>query len=130
MTAADDCCDICGYPPMVGVAAVPAFPVSLAWCRLCLMYGVIPLFCVESTLCDYSGPVPEGESEWNLTLAETIEKHGIQKVKDIAADWFLEVYTYVRPELPLGWNGETLYGPGRYERIGDYLDRLARSNLT
>jgi hypothetical protein len=121
MTALDDRCDICGFGPMIGVASVPAFPVSLAWCRDCLAYGVIPLFCVEATLCDMNP-----EQEQMSTLAETIAAHGLDAVKSVAAEWFLECYTWVPPEPEEGEPPLQTEGPGRYEQIGDYLRRLVR----
>src|SRR5262245_45909751 len=102
---------------MVGVAAVPGFPVSLAWCGLCLRHGVIPIFCVEATLCDD-----------DLSLYETIDKWGLDIVLSIGADWFYEVYTYVAPALPVVEVEDVmLYGPGRYERIGDYIKRIGQA---
>src|SRR5262245_29720088 len=108
MTAGDGLCDICGYPPSVGVASVPAFPVSLAWCPTCLMYGVIPMFCVESIFCD-----------GDMTLPDTVEKHGVDRVLYMGADWFRETHTYVRPQPDTS-------GPGYYIEIGEYIRWIGR----
>jgi hypothetical protein len=84
VTAGDNKCDICDREPMVGVAAVPGFPVSLAWCRECLVNSVLPMFCVEATVCD-------GE----LTIKESFDKWDIKSVDQMGlAYWFLESSTW------------------------------------
>jgi hypothetical protein len=103
MTDLDDKCNICGKSPTLGVAAVPGFPVSLAWCRECLENQVLPLFCVEVTCGDL-----------DLSTKETFKKYGVEKVEEIGlADWFLFSSTWVDE---------------RYEMIGLYLARLIVEN--
>jgi hypothetical protein len=99
-------CDVCGSPDFVGVAAVPAFPVSLAWCKWCLSIGAMPLFTAEATMCDD-----------DLSLEETIQKHGVDQVKGVAAEWFLDMPFWIPAE------GE---GPGHYMSLRSYLSKLAQ----
>lgn len=105
MTAKDQRCDVCGSPDYVGVASVPAFPVSLAWCKWCLAIGAMPLFTAEATLCDVG-----------LSLEQTIRKHGLYRVMEIASDWFLDMPFWIPP-----YAGE---GPGRYMSLRAYLTKL------
>ena len=54
MTAKDSQCDVCHGESKgstyVGVAAVPAAPVSVAWCQNCLQVNAIPRFVAETWL--------------------------------------------------------------------------------
>jgi hypothetical protein len=109
-------CDICGSPDFVGVASVPAFPVSLAWCKWCIAVSAYPLWCAEALMCidnDGYGDI--------FTLGETIEKYGLTTIKAQVAGWFLESVFWVPPE-------EGTEGPGWYMRLTDYLDRLEAIN--
>jgi len=129
LTALAGTCDICGYSnidqvtwrptgEIVGVASVPGFAVSIAWCIECLKRGAFPMFCVEYVVCD-------GE----LTLEETIVQHGIEPVMKNCADWFLDSVTYVMPEATGGNlevdGRERAQGPAQYVKIRDYLNRIA-----
>jgi hypothetical protein len=98
-------CDLCGSPDYVGVACVPAFPVSLAWCKHCLAHGAMPLFCAEATLCLDS-----------LDLRQTKEMIGLDQMLSICADWFLDAEFWIPPDV-----GE---GPGRYVQLRTYLASL------
>lgn len=129
MTAMSGTCDICGFSNIengrptgviVGVACVPSFPVSLAWCRECLFRGVMPMFCVESLLCDD-----------DLDLLETIQKWGLDMVLEVGAEWFMESWTWIGPATmprvvaagqPPDYS--RCEGPGRYVVIKDYLKEL------
>lgn len=75
-------CDICDKDEMVGVAAVPGVPVSLAWCSECLSRHCQPLFCV-----DYAA-VPD-EDDPNFTPNPDF------KPGEDLADWFLNSQTFV-----------------------------------
>lgn len=115
MTAVDMRCDLCGSPDFVGVAAVPGFPVSLAWCKWCLGYQAMPLFTAEVTLCDEDVIMPDG------CLRATISRHGLERVTEIAAPWFLGAMFWIPPEGEIG----KVEGPGRYMKLEDYLAKLA-----
>jgi len=119
MTAVEMRCDICGSPDYVGVAAVPSFAVSLAWCSHCLIRGAMPMFCVEVTLCD-DEEGPDGQVGRFLTLEETVDKWGVEKVMSIAAPWFLDMYTYVGGEL----------GCGHYILIRDLILKIGENSHT
>lgn len=109
MTAVDMRCDICGSPDFVGVAAVPGFPVSLAWCKHCLERGAMPLFTAEVTL-----------ALTDQTLKETKDIVGLEAMYAEAAEWFLESYFYIPADDVL----KGAQGPGRYVRLDQYLARL------
>ena len=105
MTAVDMRCDLCGSPDFVGVAAVPGFPISLAWCKHCLARGAMPLFTAEVTLCLE-----------DCDLRQTKEQVGLDMMLNVCADWFLESYFWIPPEV-----GQ---GPGRYLQLRQYLGSL------
>jgi|307.fasta_scaffold00350_5 hypothetical protein len=96
-------CDICQNKSPdsrdVGVAAVPAAPVSIMWCQNCLQNNAVPLFVVETWL-----------------FAE-FEQHEIEMPSDpptdMIADWVLEMtvwrddkYVKIKDDLPRIWNEE------------------------
>lgn len=116
MTAIDERCDICRSPDYVGVASIPGFPVSVAWCQHCLARCAYPLFCAEATLCD------EG-----LSLPETIAKHGLSVVRAGVADWFLDQWFWIEPSagrslVEMEREG-IVQGPGHYVLLEDLLDK-------
>lgn len=114
-------CDICDSPDYVGVAAVPGFAVSLAWCTHCLKRAAFPMFCIDVTLCD------EDASGDILTISETIEKHGLDMVLSIGAEWFMESILYVpanaNQDVEPHWRYE---GPGHYMTVEDYVRKCAK----
>jgi hypothetical protein len=114
MTAVDMRCDLCGSPDFVGVASVPGFPVSLAWCKHCLERGAMPLFTAEVTL---------GYNE--MDVAETKKEVGLEAMESIAAEWFLDSWFYIPADYGLDGPGQKpVEGPGRYMKLRDYLRTL------
>jgi hypothetical protein len=118
MTGLDMRCDICESPDFVGVAAVPGFPVSLAWCKHCLARGVTPLFCVEVTICD------DSEDGVPLSIEQTVEKHGLDMVLSIVADWYKEQWVYVNPNEG-NRSKELFHGPGYYITVEQLIRKHA-----
>lgn len=99
-------CDICGrVVDKFLVCSLPGFPVSMNHCEWCLGIGAMPLFTAEVTLCDDP-----------LDLSGTIEKHGLQVVRGIASEWFLDSPFWIPPAVGIG--------PGRYLSLRSYLGYL------
>src|SRR5262245_36252197 len=66
MTHTDSTCDVCrgeSEGRFVGVAAVPAAPVSVAWCDNCLNNNAVPRFVAESWLFSGDEDWPDGMTE-------------------------------------------------------------------
>jgi len=96
---------------MVGVAALPAFPVSLAFCETCLRMGAFPLFCIETLVCDE-----------DLDIEQTFRKHKVYieehgGIEGGVAGWFLDQYLCLPP-----WEGGI--GPVGYVTHRAYLKRI------
>lgn len=69
-------CDCCDGQPMVGAAAVPGVPISVAYCKRCLQHGCW-------------GPL--GIAEANMVAA------GLRRIEE-AAEWFQEAKVFVEGE--------------------------------
>lgn len=78
MTAADNLCEVCGAEPMVGVAAVPGVPMSVAYGRNCLQHGATPLWIADVQIGQI---MPVHDLDWRYV-----------------ADWFREETVYVGGE--------------------------------
>jgi hypothetical protein len=101
-------CGVCGGESgdeFVGYAAVPGAPVTIGWCRKCLTLGCQPFFQVEYWFADH---------EEELTLRQTLKRHGLEVVLDQAIPHILEMNTFYDHE---------------YILIGQLLEKLAASEL-
>jgi hypothetical protein len=94
-------CDICNNESPdskdVGVAAVPAAPVSVMWCQNCLCENAVPMFVAQTWL------FSEFE-QYNLTMPD-------EPPESTLADWALEM---------------TVWLDNRYQKIRDALPELWR----
>lgn len=101
-------CEICGRKvDKFLVCSIPGFGMSMNHCEYCLAIGAMPLFTAEVTMADE-----------NLDMLETIQKHGVDVVKSVAADWFLDSPFWIPPN-------DREEGPGRYMSLRAYLEYLA-----
>jgi hypothetical protein len=104
----DNACDVCmGQSPdsqYVGVAAVPAAPVSVAWCQNCLRNNAIPLFVVETWLFtefdDREGaPIPMPDERPDFPMADWAGEMTIWRGKQNA-------YVKIKDAWPELWEEE------------------------
>lgn len=66
-------CDVCSQPGVVGVAAIPGFPMSAAYCRACLEAGAHPLWALTVNTALLGGM--EHAAPWWVDMVERTLAH-------------------------------------------------------
>lgn len=98
MSQNTETCGVCGRAEdIVGVAAVPAAPVTISWCRECLNRHCQPLFALEVHVCPSD---PEGDPYYDESIEHGMEYAKLKNVKpwEHIADWYLTESTWYKGE--------------------------------
>lgn len=103
MTAADNICECCKrkVDKIVGVASVPGFPVSIAWCRECLDNNALPMYCIEYIACDGDLSIKESFEKWSITsMAQMQFAPWFLQSNVFVDDKYVRIYDFLVKQLP------------------------------
>jgi hypothetical protein len=73
-------CDVCRKEPAVGVAAVPAVPISVAYGRACLQANAHPYFVIVANTANIGG-LDQAADFWVAMVEDTLKHLEIPREK-------------------------------------------------